>query len=409
MQAKASAAKLHVLALAPLKEQLGSKWPRLSELVHKLFETAIARAQGPGDYFAQLDELSYIAIFRSLTMADATRVCGLIAREVCQALFGDQVEEVSVRKVVSFITVPAGADLPHVARVIEAMLERDGTETVFTQSAQCTPPVPVAAVPATALKPQLPEMERIADIRSTLSEFGLKAMFLPVWDLQRRQANSLLLTRLADGSDRLAAVGGGLFDPGDPKQVADVEIMLLEAVRAYAGRVSAARKVCAVCVGVSYETLSVFQSRIRYITALQKLRLLRSTPLMLKIEQIPEGTPAARIGELAAILKLPNIRLILEFQSLRAIPKFEFRINAVGLGGALPRTTDHDLMLRTAKGYVENAAAQKLFAFVNHLDNEDAIRIAAECNVHFGTGLGFNAPIFTGLEAVPDFPLTLPG
>ncbi len=66
-------------------------------------------------------------------------------------------------------------------------------------------------------------------------------------------------------------------------------------------------------------------------------------------------------------------------------------------------------MLRTAKGYVENAAAQKLFAFVNHLDNEDAIRIAAECNVHFGTGLGFNAPIFTGLEAVPDFPLTLPG
>jgi hypothetical protein len=112
MQAKVPAAKLHVLALTPLKEQLGAKWPRLSQLVHKLFETAIARAQGPGDYFAQLDELSYIAIFRNLTVADATQVCATIAREVCLALFGDQVEEVSVRNVVSSITIPDGTDQP---------------------------------------------------------------------------------------------------------------------------------------------------------------------------------------------------------------------------------------------------------------------------------------------------------
>ena len=408
-QAKVPAAKLHVLALAPLKERLGAKWPRLSELVHKLFETAIARAQGPGDYFAQIDELSYIAIFRGLTVAEATRVCAAIAREVCQALFGDLVEEVSVRNVVSSIVVPAGTDLPRIGRLIETMLERGGIEMVIAQSTQCTPPMPVAAVPETKLKPQLPELERIGDIQSWLSEYGLKAMFFPVWDLQRRESNSLLLTRFANGTDRLAAVGGHLFDFNDRKQVADVEIALLDAVGAYAGRLSAARKVCAVCVGVSYDTLSVFQSRIRYITALQKMRLLPSTPLVLKIEQIPEGTPAARIGELAAMLKLPNVRIILEFQSLKAIPKFDFRVNAVGIGGPFPHTADREIAIRKIRDCVEHAAAQKLFAFLNHLDNDEAVRIATECNAHFGSGTGFAGSGFSGLEEVPDFPLMLPG
>jgi hypothetical protein len=40
-----AAAKLHVLNLAPIKAKLGGKWPKLSELVHKLFEKAIRDAQ----------------------------------------------------------------------------------------------------------------------------------------------------------------------------------------------------------------------------------------------------------------------------------------------------------------------------------------------------------------------------
>jgi hypothetical protein len=52
-----SAAKPHVLHLAPIKEKLGAKWPRLFEPVHKLFEKAIRDAQGPHGHFKQLDEL----------------------------------------------------------------------------------------------------------------------------------------------------------------------------------------------------------------------------------------------------------------------------------------------------------------------------------------------------------------
>ncbi len=407
-QAKVPAAKLHVLALAPLKTRLDTKWPRLSELVHKLFETAIARAQGPGDYFAKLDELSYIAIFRSLTVAEATQVCAAIAREVCQALFGDQVEEVSVRNVVSTVVVPSGSDLPRISKLIEAMLEREGTEIVFAQSTQCTPPMPVAAISETVLKPPAPELDRLADIHTMLSDFSLKASFFPVWSLQRGLSSSLFLSAVRSGPDKLASLGGLMFDEADPKIAASIEFALLDAVSAYAGRISAVEQVCALGVGVSYETLTVFQSRIRYITALQKLRLQPSTPLILKIEKIPPGTPAARLGELAAMLKLPNIHVALEFQSLRAIPKFEFRLSAMALGSPYPNSEDRETAVKFIKDTVALCARQKLLLHLSHLDSAEAVQIARRCNVRLGTGTYLSTVRFTGLEKIPNFPLALP-
>ena len=64
---KTAAAKLHVLNLAPIKEKLNAKWPKLSELVHKLFEKSIRDAQGPRDHFIQLDELAYVVTFHGLS------------------------------------------------------------------------------------------------------------------------------------------------------------------------------------------------------------------------------------------------------------------------------------------------------------------------------------------------------
>src|ERR1051326_6186043 len=78
-------AKLHVLGLSPLKDKLGPKWERLSDLVHKLFERAIAKAQRPGDHFVVLDELSYAVTFSNLSLDQADLVCATIAREVCRS------------------------------------------------------------------------------------------------------------------------------------------------------------------------------------------------------------------------------------------------------------------------------------------------------------------------------------
>jgi len=93
-----STAKLHILQLEPIKEKLGDRWSRLSDLVHKLFEKTLKHAQGQGDHFIQSGELSYIVTFRELAPEEAGLVCEAVAREVCKLLFGDGVDTVGQLK-----------------------------------------------------------------------------------------------------------------------------------------------------------------------------------------------------------------------------------------------------------------------------------------------------------------------
>ena len=118
------AAKLHVLGLAPIKNKLGPRWERLSDLVHKLFEKAIARAQGPSDHFVVLNELSYAVTFANLSRAQTNLVCTSIATDVCDHLFGDQIDEISVRSIVAEIVSPSDSPGGLAGSQIEATLER---------------------------------------------------------------------------------------------------------------------------------------------------------------------------------------------------------------------------------------------------------------------------------------------
>ena len=65
------AAKLHVLQLEPIKEKIGDRWPRMSLLVHSLFEKALRHAQGPQDHFMKVGELSYVVTFHGSTPEEA--------------------------------------------------------------------------------------------------------------------------------------------------------------------------------------------------------------------------------------------------------------------------------------------------------------------------------------------------
>jgi hypothetical protein len=128
--AQVSAAKLHVLQLEPIKQRLGPRWERLSTLVHKLFEQTLKRTQAPGDNFIATGELSYIVTFHALSPEEAGLACAAVAKDVCEHLFGDDVQDISVRSLVG--TVPASAlrgktDWDQVS----STLERTGTETVL--------------------------------------------------------------------------------------------------------------------------------------------------------------------------------------------------------------------------------------------------------------------------------------
>src|SRR5471032_2275249 len=123
------AAKLHVLHLDPIKEKLGDKWDKLSGLVHKLFEKALHNVQGPQDHFLLVDEMSYIVTFHNLSMEAASLACASIAKEVCDLLFGADVEDISVRGLVGLVP-PSMFDC--IGIKVSDLLEKQGGEIIVS-------------------------------------------------------------------------------------------------------------------------------------------------------------------------------------------------------------------------------------------------------------------------------------
>jgi hypothetical protein len=399
------AAKLHVLGLAPLKSKLGPKWERLSVLVHRLFEKAIASAQSASDHCIVLDELSYAVTFNNLTLTETSLICASIAREVCEHLFGDQIDEVSVRTIIAEIVAPRGIGATDIGAQIEAMVEGRGVETVITHSVESGSPRPVVSVAENQPKPARSPTGQIQAAHSRFAQYGLRLGLLPIWELRKGLSSCVFLTSYS--SDAAGAIPSGKLSHcgATEGQVLDLEVDQLTAASAYAGRIHEENGVCAVGVGVSYNSLSGFRSRIRYITALQKARFFPKNPLLLKIEQIPDGAPDGRLAELIAMLSLPNIRVTVEFQSLTAIPEIGVRLGAVGMGGTISPGMDEIAATAAAHKLATRAATHKIFAFLDHLDTKERVAVASRCNVRFGMGAALSRQPFGEFERLPRFPL----
>jgi len=406
-QKQVPAAKLHVLQLEPIKTKLGPKWEKLSALVHTLFEKSLRRAQGPADHFLLVDEMSYVVTFHDLSLEEASLACASVAKEVCDLLFGADVDDITIRGLVALVP---SAMLESAAAAkglhLTDFLERTGGEIIVTHRDNpeivweaIDKPAPVQTVPAGAWTSR---SHLLAD------QVGLKVGYFPVWDLASRKSTSLFLSALSRSTDAPVSTRHALRGLEEPR-IANFETTLLQAAAEYALSVHAAQKVCALGVGVSYETLSGFHSRIHYIGALKAIRVLPDCPLLVRIDQVPDGTPVGRLAEIVAMLNVPNVRVTVQFESLRSLPEMGVRLGALGIGGALPPNCDAATAALMAQRLMRRASEQKAFAFLHGLESEALVEAAIKNHVRFGSGRAIDAGRhFTGNEPIPDFPLLSP-
>jgi len=192
-----------------------------------------------------------------------------------------------------------------------------------------------------------------------------------------------------------------------PARIVDAEITLLMTAHAYSHRLHLAGKVCALGVGVSFETLLGFHNRIRYITALKSLTIPPECPILLKIEDVPDGTPLGKAAEIIAMLAVPNVRFTLQYRSAQTAPKVDIRLGAAGMGIALPHHCDLLLASIFMKKLVSAFAEQRGFIFVEGLDTQELLAAAQSCGVRFGTGQALGKLWFSGEDPLPHFPLVL--
>jgi hypothetical protein len=399
-QDKVPAAKLHVLQLEPIKAKLGVKWEKLSGLVHTLFEKSLRRTQGPRDHFLLVDEMTYVVTFHDLSLEEASLACASVAKEVCDLLFGADVDDISIRSLVGLVPPAMLENAAANGLQITDLLDRTGGEIVVTHGNN------PEAVWQDAPKPApVPTGEWISRAHFLAEEVGLRIGYFPVWDLAARKSASLFLSVFNRSNETPIGARHALRGIEEPR-IANFETTLLQAAAEYAQMVHATQKICALGVGVSYETLSGFHSRIHYIGALKSIRTLADCPLLLRIDQIPEGTPVGRLGEIINMLNMPSVRITLQFESLRSIPELEMRLGAVGLGGALPPHCDVPTATALAQRLVRRAHGQKAFSFLHGLENHELVDAALKCHVRFGSGHAIGGGRhFTGNEPIPDFPL----
>jgi hypothetical protein len=404
VQKQVPAAKLHVLQLEPIKAKLGPKWEKLSALVHTLFEKSLRRAQGPADHFLLVDEMSYVVTFHDLSLQEASLACASVAKEVCDLLFGADVDDIMIRGLVALVP-PAMLENAAAAKghQITEFLERTGGEIIVTQ--HDNPQIAWESIDKPAPVQPGPAGEWTSRSHLLAEQVGLKIGYFPVWDLAARKSASLFLSALNRSNDAPTSARHALRGIDEPR-IANFETTLLQAAAEYALTVHAAQKVCALGVGVSYETLSGFHSRIHYIGALKAIRVLPDCPLLLRIDQVPDGTPVGRLAEIVAMLSMPNVRVTVQFESLRSLPEMGIRLGALGIGGSLPANCDAATAAAIAQRLVRRATEQKAFAFLHGLDNDALVDAALKSHVRFGSGRAIDAGRhFTGKEAIPDFPL----
>jgi hypothetical protein len=392
-----SAAKLSVLNLAPIKERLGSRWGRLSDLVHKLFEKALRGAQGPRDHFVLVGELSYVATFHGVTPDEAGLACAAIAKAVCELLFGEDSETISVRSLIGTVSGPI-LQLPENAGAqIAQALEQNGKETII--SSQKT---------AAAQHPrEQGYWVEFAHGQSAV-RFNQETGLYPIWNLHKKRSQWLMFGRNPRHSGR-KSVAAAQRNQTDDNNLAELEIAFLRAAAEYGLKVQQTRQLCAISAGVSYSTLSGFHTRIRYIQALKSIAVSGSCPLFLQIGQIPEGTPLGRLAEIVAMISEPGTRVLLEFENIRRVPVLDIRLGVAGIGTALPDRCDCDEARKIAENLLRRSVEQKAFAFLERVDSSPLIGAIFDAGIHYASGA---APelrqILSGLEAVPKLPMALP-
>jgi len=391
------AAKLQVLQLEPIKEKLGDRWPRMSLLVHSLFEKALHRCQGPQDHFMKVGELSYVVTFHGRSPEEAAITCTTIAREVCEHLFGEGVEIASVRSVVGEISAD---QIGHDCQAVADFLEQTGQENVVTKS----PAGLVSEQAPTTVDAKLPG-HAVMEAHRFLGQIGRKLCFFPLWDVKRHASSALILSAVAATGEAHSIHGSAVAPHGPDGGLAKLELRLLRAAGEYAQRVHASQKVCAVGTGVSYDTLSSLSGRVRYITTLKEIRTTPVCPLLLKIEDIPQGVHLGRLGEIMNMVCVPNVRFMLEFSE--RIPELDFRMGAAGIGAVLPDDCQAWQAENILKLLPNRLLGQPAFGFLRGLNTPALVHQAESHNLRFGLGAALDREHrYTGLEAVPDFPLS---
>jgi hypothetical protein len=251
--------------------------------------------------------------------------------------------------------------------------------TAATPGAACAPGPTATTDAAHPASCDFVQPEKAAARRGARFEPG----FLPMLNLQR-ESPTIFQCGVIDRRDGHTLFGAAALKDYDPKARPEVDVMMLEYSLGIARQIVPSKFAAAICTSVSYETLAWSKGRQLYQNA---LRNVGDAPLLIvKIEDVPPGTPGSRLAELVAMVRPFVKRVFVQLPCSDIGLMQNGHIGAAGLCMTLPANATPPAMVRLAAWLNRAANAQQAISCVEGVDNAKDLPLLRAAGVRFAAG-----------------------
>tara|TARA_R110002012_G_scaffold317745_1_gene534774 strand:+ start:28524 stop:29786 length:1263 start_codon:yes stop_codon:yes gene_type:complete len=319
--------RVFTLSLAPIREQLGSRWDTRSDHIWDGVERALLRKLPPPDVFIRLDDITVLAAIASSSGYDAQVTCTEVLRSVLTFFLGRNADEdVQLARVsdvsggqLSCVPVDPSAPPPRPAAV--PPVSRAGATASEATETDCTPAswTPPLAGRSYATPFVTAKGEAIPMVIDVTAVWRLDGGGIAAYALRRRLPHSL--GPLSD-ADREAI---------DLATFARLNELLVE----YQNEGG----MFALFVPVYFESISARRQRNNLVGRSAGVVDVMRKAVVLEIEDMHAGLPTGRVGEAVSLMR-PFVRSMMARVSEPAMVErlmSEYAFTALTADGALHR------------------------------------------------------------------------
>jgi hypothetical protein len=403
-----AASKMTVLGLDGIRARTGGEWKKRSEKIHSYFTTLFQREMRPGDTFHRLDELSYLVIFRELSVADTQAKCLAIADTVSRRLFGEDTDAISIRSVIGAVSDRLAPENMGTPAAIQALLEAEGTEFITTSDGveasnrTAEPKMDLPKESSVALAPQpRPMYVNVTfgpdhDASQALLENQFAFRYRPFWDAARKVVLMYIcqpVPALSKDGHPPSSVYGLCVSP-ERSEACRLDLLVLEEA---AKRVEFLRKsgyrILAACP-VHFSTIAGARSWEEYLRMMVRFPAEVVRDVVFLIVGIDSSVPGIRL-----VQEIPKLsaRAKLVFAALKYRDGIVRRFANTGIhaiGVELPRPEGSDrALLATVDGLARDAQTLGIESFVLGARSRSTIVGAIASGARYLEGHAVSAPV----------------
>ena len=296
-----SAARVQLLGLDLIREQLGKDWERFGEKAKGHIERTLSQRLSSVDVFKCVGELRYAIVFASLPEPEANAKVALIANEIWQKLFGET-------------EPPHGVTLDSVVVSVDASTSVDSLDDLIKEKQQAERNPKNPAGPGVAAAESVKKSDETSKSAETRPLPKWDGVYRPIWDVKREVVVAFRFTptaKMPSGDvlrdhevlNRRQAdqEGHRPFAEGDRQFIQSVQVGL-----EHQGRRPSR---CLVICPVHYETFTTRDDERCFLRLLRGLSSSFRADLILELVGAPEGLPYTRLTEIVTSLK-PVVRCV---------------------------------------------------------------------------------------------------